>query len=101
MTTQSVLPDLTGFSLAGIEPKNGDDCEKWVKKEVIGDKMNKYTMWLKVLKVPGSEGEGMVIPVEYHMKGFNSLLGSHYDHYYLTYGVCHACLGEKCLLRTV
>lgn len=25
------------------------------------------------------------IPVRYEMKGFNSLLGSHYDHYYLEY----------------
>ncbi|MCY5962414.1 hypothetical protein OV760_29050, partial [Salmonella enterica subsp. enterica serovar 1,4,[5],12:i:-] len=25
------------------------------------------------------------VPVRYEMKGFNSLLGSHYDHYYLDY----------------
>jgi hypothetical protein len=25
------------------------------------------------------------IPVRYEMKGYNSLLGSHYDHYYLEY----------------
>lgn len=24
-------------------------------------------------------------PVKYEMRGFNSLLGSHYDHYYLIY----------------
>lgn len=25
------------------------------------------------------------IPIRYEMKGFNSLLGSHFDHYYLNY----------------
>jgi hypothetical protein len=25
------------------------------------------------------------VPVRYEMKGYNSLLGSHYDHYYLEY----------------
>ena len=25
------------------------------------------------------------IPVRYEMRGFNTLLGSHYDHYYLEY----------------
>jgi len=29
------------------------------------------------LKVP--------VPVRYEMKGYNTLLGSHYDHYYLDY----------------
>lgn len=84
---QSVLPDLSGFALFGLETKNGEDCEKWVKKEVIGDKLNKYTMWLKVVKSPLEEGMGMAVPVHYVMKGYNSLLGSHYDHYYITYEV--------------
>ena len=25
------------------------------------------------------------IPIRYEMKGFNTLLGSHYDHYYIDY----------------
>lgn len=29
--------------------------------------------------------EKIPIPVRYEMRGFNSLLGSHYDHYYLDY----------------
>ena len=40
--------------------------------------MNKYTMWVR-------EVEGVTIPVHYEMRGYNSLLGSHYDHYFLTY----------------
>lgn len=27
----------------------------------------------------------VAIPMRYEMRGFNSLLGSHYDHYYLEY----------------
>ncbi len=41
-------------------------------------KVNKYTMWVK-------EVEGVYIPVHYEMKGYNNLLGSHYDHYYVSY----------------
>jgi len=27
----------------------------------------------------------VAVPVQYEMKGYNSLLGSHFDHYYLEY----------------
>ncbi|XP_056645189.1 digestive cysteine proteinase 1 [Diorhabda sublineata] len=75
ITPQSVLPDLTDFKKEGTEVVNGFETEKWVLVEVIGHKINKYSMWIK-------SGE---VPVRYEMKGFNSLLGSHYDHYYLDY----------------
>ena len=35
-------------------------------------------MWIQV------SGD-TAIPVFYEMKGFNTLLGSHYDHYYMEY----------------
>ena len=35
-------------------------------------------MWVKKV-------EGVYIPVHYEMKGYNNLLGSHYDHYYVSY----------------
>ena len=77
---QSILPSLEGFELKGNDRVNGQDCQKWQKKEQIEHKMNKYTMWLKVVN-------GVATPVRYEMKGFNTLLGSHYDHYYLMYKV--------------
>ncbi len=81
VTVQSILPDLTDFKLKGTDLKNGHRCQKWQKKEEIGHKQNKYTMWVR-------EGpNGIIVPVHYEMKGFNSLLGSHYDHYFLTYHV--------------
>ena len=44
----------------------------------IGEKVNKYTIWVRM------SGD-TAVPVHYEMKGFNSLMGSHYDHYYLSY----------------
>ena len=32
-----------------------------------------------------ANGHEVTTPVRYEMKGYNSLLGSHYDHYYLDY----------------
>ena len=51
-------------------------CELWRKKETIGEKQNIYSFWFK--KDPKT---GDAIPVTYEMRGFNNLLGSHYDHY--------------------
>ena len=66
--------------LKGNEKIHDCDCQKWQKQEEIGHKLNKYTIWLKVEK-------DVTIPVHYEMKGFNTLLGSHYDHYFLKYMV--------------
>ena len=108
METQSVLPDLTGFSLVGSDIKNGEACDKWVKKEVIGDKMNKYQMWVKTVRVPEKPGMGMAVPIHYEMKGYNSLLGSHFDHYYLSYEAsidnfylfCRICKPSLCYVSS-
>jgi len=75
---QSMLPDISDFEMIGTEYKEGQECQKWRKVDQIGKKVNKYTMWLK-------EAGGVVVPIRYEMKGYNTLLGSHYDHYYLTY----------------
>ena len=77
---QPILPDLSGFELKGNEKIHDCDCQKWQKEEEIGHKLNKYTIWLKV-------ENDVAIPKHYEMKGFNTLLGSHYDHYFLKYMV--------------
>ncbi|XP_069676606.1 digestive cysteine proteinase 1 [Periplaneta americana] len=82
---QSILPDLTGFKLIGTEPINGLNCEKWRLVDTKGAKVNKYTMWIRYKKSANDPGVKIAIPVRYEMKGYNSLLGSHYDHYYLEY----------------
>ncbi|XP_045540360.1 digestive cysteine proteinase 1 [Papilio machaon] len=80
---QSVLPDMTDFKFVGTETMQDADTSKWRMVQTIGDKVNKYTMWVKYKK--SLRGDPLPIPVRYEMKGFNSLLGSHYDHYYLDY----------------
>merc|ERR1719427_1726500 len=81
---QSILPDISEFELVGDDLKNGQECQKWQKMEQIGQKVSKYTMWLKL--VPSLTGKGdLAVPVHYEMRGYNSLLGSHFDHYYLSY----------------
>lgn len=82
---QSVLPDLSGFQLVGQEMVNGLMTDKWRKIETVGEKVNKYTMYLRWKKSPKSPRVQIPIPVRYEMKGYNSLLGSHFDHYYLNY----------------
>ena len=62
--------------LVGDDLKNGQDCQKWLKVEQMGQKESKYTMWLKILPSTTSK-EGLAVPVHYEMRGYNSLLGSH------------------------
>lgn len=84
VTIQSLLPNLSKFSfiteeLCPVEEIfNSEQCEKWEYNNTEGSKVNKYTMWL-------IRQETAIIPVRYHMKGYDSLLGSHYDKYDLLY----------------
>ncbi len=74
--------------IAGTDVIHGQSCQKWQRREVVGAKVNKYTMWLRTVPSMLRPGLTTPVPVHYEMKGFNNLLGSHYDHYYLTYEVC-------------
>ncbi len=53
----------------------------------MGSKVNKYTMWLRSVPSQLKPDVKTAVPIHYEMKGFNNLLGSHYDHYYLSYEV--------------
>lgn len=82
---QSILPDVGNFSLLGTVDYNGVKCDKFQLEEVIGQKKNVYTLWVRYQKSPKYPSSLMPIPVRYEMRGYNTLLGSHIDHYYLTY----------------
>lgn len=82
---QSILPSLIEFECVGADTIDDEPAEKWQLVETVGQKINKYTMWLKYKDDPDNTGVKIAVPVKYEMKGFNSLLGSHYDHYYLNY----------------
>ncbi|XP_075210581.1 C1 family peptidase 26-29-p [Lycorma delicatula] len=84
ITAQSILPDLTGFKSLGTEIVNGMTCDVWGKEETIEEKVNNYTMFLMWKKSANSE-EKVAIPIMYEMKGYNTLFGSHFDHYYIRY----------------
>lgn len=83
VTPQSILPDVTNFTCAGHGVINGVQAQQWTRMEQDEEKVSKYIMWIK-WKVD-SKGSKIPVPVYYEMKGYNSLLGSHYDHYYITY----------------
>lgn len=66
----------------GEEIIEGVTTQKWNLTTVIGEKKNKYTLWVRQKQV---EGNQISIPVRFEMKGYNVILGSHYDHYYIQY----------------
>ncbi|XP_013412168.1 digestive cysteine proteinase 2-like [Lingula anatina] len=76
--SQSILPDLTGFQLItqGMS-YNGQTVDVWQNVTVRGQKKNTYTFMVTTGSNPA--------PVRYEMRGYDSLLGSHYDKYYVDY----------------
>ncbi|KAF4525522.1 hypothetical protein B566_EDAN014908 [Ephemera danica] len=74
VSPQSILPDLTGFECIGDDMVNGHHSEKWRLVEKKGDKVNKYTMWVRYKKSSMDPKVVATIPLRYEMRGFNSLL---------------------------
>ncbi|KAK9890966.1 hypothetical protein WA026_013304 [Henosepilachna vigintioctopunctata] len=81
---QIMLPILDDFECEGEEIVNGVQTEKWLLQQTIGQKVNKYTMWVSYKSNPNQD-KPVPVPKKYEMKGYNTLLGSHYDHYYIVY----------------
>ncbi|XP_048469228.1 digestive cysteine proteinase 2-like isoform X2 [Rhincodon typus] len=75
---QPVIPDLKSFQFLKEENYKGVHCSVWQNVTVVDKKKNTYTMWVS------SSTEGP-IPVHYEMKGYNTLLGGHYDKYEIDY----------------
>ncbi|XP_069479013.1 digestive cysteine proteinase 2-like [Ambystoma mexicanum] len=75
---QSVLPNLEGFKPVRQERFRRLPCTVWQNVTTWGKKKNVYTLWV----TNTSRGPE---PVHYEMRGFNSLLGSHYDKYEVAY----------------
>ncbi|XP_061192572.1 digestive cysteine proteinase 1-like [Saccostrea echinata] len=73
---QAVLPDLSDFKNVGQDTIGATTTDKWVKVTNHGKKKSTYTMWVD---------SATNAPVRYEMMGYDSLLGSHYDKYYLDY----------------
>jgi len=76
LAIQSVLPELTEFNFIGKTTWKGLNADQWQSIQNEGDKKNTYTFYIN--SVTGA-------PLYYEMFGYDSLLGSHYDKYYVEY----------------
>uniref|UniRef100_A0A8D0HFX8 Counting factor associated protein D n=1 Tax=Sphenodon punctatus TaxID=8508 RepID=A0A8D0HFX8_SPHPU len=78
ISPQSVFPSLNGFEVSPwkVEHYKGQLCTVLQSVSSWGRKKNIYTLWV------ASSDTG---PVHYEMRGFNTLLGSHYDKYEIDY----------------
>ena len=63
--------------MIGTDKMNGINCTMYQKTEMQGKKKNVYTMWV--------QQSDQITPVRYEMMGYDSLLGSHFDKYYVDY----------------
>ncbi|KAG5671826.1 hypothetical protein PVAND_002001 [Polypedilum vanderplanki] len=82
---QAILPNVKNFTLLDTVTFRGYQCDRFVYSETIGQKKNDYMLYVRYVKSPKFPASLMPIPVRYDMKGYNTLLGSHIDHYYLMY----------------
>jgi len=64
------------LQLTGQETVEGHDCHVWRSVVKEGGKRNVYTLWQSI---------ATQLPVRYEMMGYDNLLGSHYDKYYIDY----------------
>lgn len=76
ITLQSVIPDTTQFTFIGEGTWKGYAVDQWQSVDQQGDKKSTYTFYVNT-----QTGE----PLYYEMIGYDSLLGSHYDRYYVEY----------------
>jgi len=72
----SKIRSMLCLQLTGTEVLEGQECNVWRLAVKEGGKRNVYTLWQSV---------ATQLPVRYEMFGFDSLLGSHYDKYYIDY----------------
>ncbi|GAB1599982.1 digestive cysteine proteinase 1-like [Argonauta hians] len=78
VTPQVALPDLSDFKFVRIDTYLDFRVEVFEKVEKVGTKTNTYTMWVT---------RDSQYPVRFEMMGYDSLFGSHYDKYFITYSV--------------
>ncbi|XP_005105873.1 digestive cysteine proteinase 1 [Aplysia californica] len=72
-----IFPDTTDFKYVGKGAVRGLPCKMYQKVVTVGKKKSTYTMAVT--------DDAASLPVRYEMMGYDSLLGSHYDKYYVDY----------------
>ncbi|XP_065553595.1 uncharacterized protein LOC136023246 isoform X2 [Lathamus discolor] len=88
ITPQSVFPSLENFKRVRDERCQGQPCAVWQNISYWGHKKNVYRLWV------GSSAHGPV-PLHYEVRGYNSLLGSHYDKYEIDYSSFSHCFSPS------
>lgn len=63
----------------GTEQLLGWFCYKHEHVEIIEHKVHRYTIWIRY------SDTHKPFPVRYEVKGWDNLIGAHYDHYHLDY----------------
>jgi len=73
----SMLPDLSLFTLLPTPIYiNGKACQNYQYEELVYDRLNTYNFYYDATTNT---------PIQYHMMGYDTLLGSHYDEYQIDY----------------
>ncbi|XP_059155081.1 digestive cysteine proteinase 1-like [Physella acuta] len=72
----TVIPDLTGFAYVGQDWIDTHHVNTYKKVVTDGKKTSTYTFWASA---------DDLTPIRYEMMGYDSLMGSHYDKYYVDY----------------
>lgn len=73
---QTVLPDLNNFTTQGEKEYKGKVVQVWEMHNKLGERWNHYSIYID---------SGNKLPVFYEMMGYDSLIGSHYDDYKVSY----------------
>lgn len=88
---QTVLPNVSNFTFVRREhcwkgapvPEEWAEemgtCERFQLSVTTGKRVSKYALWVS------RDSEGRAVPRRYLMRGYNTLLGSHFDKYELIY----------------
>ncbi|KAF6201750.1 hypothetical protein GE061_004145 [Apolygus lucorum] len=79
---QTVLPDLSMYTCADVNEKDGIQTQKWSYFKTNYISTTKLTMWLSMELISGAS---VPSPLRFEIKEFDGILGSVTDHYFLIY----------------
>ncbi|CAF1371257.1 unnamed protein product, partial [Didymodactylos carnosus] len=73
---QQAFPDMDSFEYMGLADWRGVQCKMYQSIDQTGDKRSTYTYYIN------AENNH---PIHYEMFGYDTLIGSHFDKYYIDY----------------
>lgn len=90
---QLVLPNIELFKFIGKDTLLGIKCYKFQLKNIVDEKENVLTLWLKSeennINYNSNNDSNLIIekpiPVRYEVRVYNTFMGSHLDYHYMDY----------------